>query len=71
MLCQNNFTLWDLGMDMEYKRSLGSHLMPRDEFVRFIHDVRIRDGQVKLPTSAERLNAKAVIDRDAVVPMQL
>ncbi|EEC51955.1 predicted protein, partial [Phaeodactylum tricornutum CCAP 1055/1] len=33
LLCQLGFTLWDLGMEMEYKRNLGSQLVPRAVFV--------------------------------------
>ena len=40
LLCSRGFEIWDLGMDMEYKRSLGSHLMPRDEFVDNVHRIR-------------------------------
>ena len=49
LLCQRGFTLWDLGMDMEYKRTMGSHLMPRDDFVQVVHEVRVRDQNTTLP----------------------
>jgi Leu/Phe-tRNA-protein transferase len=39
-LVQQGFTLWDLGMDMEYKRKLGATLMPRRDFVSHVHSVR-------------------------------
>jgi len=40
LLCQHGFAWWDLGMEMDYKRHLGAKLMPRDEFVRQVHDLR-------------------------------
>jgi Leu/Phe-tRNA-protein transferase len=48
-LCQAGFTLWDLGMDMEYKRALGSELMPRDDFVQFVQNVRTAEAHRTLP----------------------
>eukprot|EP00536_Pseudo-nitzschia_multiseries_P012410 jgi/Psemu1/320252/estExt_fgenesh1_pm.C_4730007 len=33
LLSKLGFKLWDLGMDMEYKRGLGSHAMKRKDFV--------------------------------------
>lgn len=61
LLCKQGFTLWDLGMEMEYKKSLGAMLLPRDEFVSWVHRVR-GDGHIRLPSLATPTNAKAVID---------
>jgi Leu/Phe-tRNA-protein transferase len=63
MLCSLGFSLWDLGMGMDYKDSLGCHLMPRKEFVEHVHQVRERKGNLVLPTSGESFNAKSLIDQ--------
>jgi Leu/Phe-tRNA-protein transferase len=63
MLCSLGFSIWDLGMQMEYKDSLGSHLMPRKQFVEHVHDVRERKGNTVLPAHAESFNAKSLIDQ--------
>lgn len=62
LLCQSGFTLWDLGMDMEYKRELGSHLMPRAEFVDEVKRVRVENDNVVLPSGQDPVNCKAIID---------
>ena len=49
ILSRCGFKLWDLGMDMAYKQTLGSTLMPREEFVSFVHRVRIEDAHLTLP----------------------
>ena len=58
LLAQNDFTIWDLGMEMSYKTSLGSHLMPRQEFVDHVRAVR--DIDIPLPTG--RRNCCDLID---------
>jgi Leu/Phe-tRNA-protein transferase len=64
LLCQRGFTVWDLGMEMEYKAKLGSHLMSRDEFVETVHAVRETQGHLHLPViaTADRLPCREVID---------
>lgn len=62
LLSQCQFTLWDLGMEMDYKTGLGSHLMPRDEFVQYVKEVRHRDGAICLSATAEPRNARTLID---------
>jgi Leu/Phe-tRNA-protein transferase len=64
LLCQSGFTLWDLGMDMEYKRDLGSQLMPRSEFVQQVRRVRVAHGHLVLPASGgeEPVNCRDIID---------
>lgn len=49
ILCVAGFTTWDLGMDMQYKRTLGSILLPRNEFVNLVRRVRVRDAHRTLP----------------------
>jgi Leu/Phe-tRNA-protein transferase len=63
MLCSLGFTLWDLGMEMEYKNSLGCHLMPRKQFLEHVVDVRERLGHLKLPMNGESFDAKSLIDQ--------
>lgn len=50
LLTQLGFSLWDLGMEMDYKMSLGCHLMPRDEFLAHVYAVRFTKGHLILPT---------------------
>ena len=64
LLCTLGFTLWDLGMGMDYKKSLGSHLMKRKAFVAQVHDLRIRHGHLRLPiTDAKGFNCRDLIDQ--------
>ena len=67
LLSQTGFTLWDLGMDMEYKRDLGSQLMPRLEYVQEVKRVRVMNGYVVLPTGQEPINCREIIDRQVPV----
>lgn len=69
LLCQSGFTLWDLGMDMEYKQELGSQLMPRSEYVDEVKRVRVANGHVVLPTGEEPVNCKVIIDRTQQAPI--
>lgn len=63
LLSQAGFTLWDLGMDMNYKQELGSQLMPRSEFVEEVKRVRVTHGHLVLPTGEDPVNCKTIIDR--------
>jgi len=64
LLCNIGFSLWDLGMDMDYKQSLGSHLMDRKDFVAHIANVRVTQGHNKLPiTNCNGYNCKNLIDQ--------
>ena len=60
------FTVWDLGMSMEYKTSLGAQLVPRDDFVRMVHEAREMENEhglsVELPVPATKVNARSMID---------
>ena len=58
LLVQHHYTIWDLGMEMGYKKSLGSHLMPRQEFVDKVRAVRDRD--MALPPA--RRNCRDILD---------
>lgn len=65
LLCKIGFVLWDLGMDMDYKQSLGSHLMDRKDFVAHVADVRVTQGHNRLPTTnSEGFNCKNLIDQN-------
>ena len=55
--------MWDLGMDMAYKRELGSQLMPRSEFVQGLKRVRVTCGHLVLTTGGDLVNCKTIIDR--------
>lgn len=61
ILTKQQFTMWDLGMEMGYKRSLGSILMQRDQFVATVKDVREQFGHLKLNVPNERTNCKDII----------
>jgi Leu/Phe-tRNA-protein transferase len=60
------FTVWDLGMAMEYKQSLGAQLVPRDDFVGMVHEAREMENErglsVQLPVPATKVNARSMID---------
>jgi Leu/Phe-tRNA-protein transferase len=60
------FTVWDLGMSMDYKQSLGAQLVPRDAFVRMVHEAREMENErgqsVQLPVPATKVNARSMID---------
>lgn len=48
----NQYTMWDLGMEMKYKTNLGSHLIQRHDFVQQVHSVRNRDLPLQLVCSS-------------------
>jgi hypothetical protein len=68
LLCQNGFETWDLGMDMDYKRDLGTHLVARDDFVALIHHAREAHTNVLLPTICQRTNCRSIIDQQTPEP---
>lgn len=61
LLTKQGFQLWDLGMDIDYKASLGSELMERDTFCRVFREARYHT--LELP-SADRVNCREIIDDD-------
>eukprot|EP00980_Cylindrotheca_fusiformis_P028329 scaffold22592_cov129-Cylindrotheca_fusiformis.AAC.15 len=64
LLSTLGFSLWDLGMEMPYKFSLGSKLMPRQQFLEHVRGVRESEGHLLLPTAGEGLfNARSLIDQ--------
>lgn len=65
MLSELGFKLWDLGMDMDYKQGLGSHLMDRKDFVTHVANVRVSQSHNRLPiTDSSGFNCKNLIDRN-------
>lgn len=60
LLMQHNFTMWDLGMEMEYKKGLGSALIPRKDFVAILHSVREQYGHLILK-EPDNANCRDVI----------
>lgn len=64
LLSRIGFSMWDLGMDMDYKQNLGSHLMDRKDFVEHVAKVRVTQGHNKLPiTDSNGFNCKNLIDQ--------
>ena len=58
LLVRQGFTLWDLGMDMDYKRELGAGLMTRANYVAEVR--RVRETNCVLPPMATGINCKSV-----------
>lgn len=67
LLIACGFKLWDMGMDMEYKRQIGSELYRRSKFVDIFRQLRINKVVLKLPS--KMVNAKEIID-DCVLLIQ-
>eukprot|EP00521_Asterionellopsis_glacialis_P017069 CAMPEP_0195293608 /NCGR_PEP_ID=MMETSP0707-20130614/12876_1 /TAXON_ID=33640 /ORGANISM="Asterionellopsis glacialis, Strain CCMP134" /LENGTH=338 /DNA_ID=CAMNT_0040354359 /DNA_START=109 /DNA_END=1125 /DNA_ORIENTATION=+ len=63
MLCKNEFKLWDLGMDMDYKQRLGGSNIPRNDYVKEVREVRESLSHIVLPVEQGRVCARAVIDK--------
>ena len=68
LLEEHGFTLWDLGMDMDYKRDIGATLMSRKEYVQRVQRVRESKETVVLPTMAEPKNAREILDAKKASP---
>ncbi|KAF4657608.1 hypothetical protein FOL46_007354 [Perkinsus olseni] len=52
--------MWDIGMDIEYKRSLGARNLPRTEFVRTFRHLRDESSQTGARCAAK--NCREIID---------
>mmetsp|Transcript_20077 Transcript_20077/g.29792 ORF Transcript_20077/g.29792 Transcript_20077/m.29792 type:complete len:321 (-) Transcript_20077:83-1045(-) len=64
------FGLWDLGMDMEYKRNMGAQLYVRSKFVEAFHELRT-DEEAVLRLPPGQVNAKEVIDNMPLLIQQM
>jgi Leu/Phe-tRNA-protein transferase len=62
LLISHGFTIWDLGMDMEYKRNIGATLFKRSEFVRLVHRLRHEFCNTTLPVNIEPIHCRTMID---------
>lgn len=67
LLQYQGFTLWDLGMDMVYKRSLGSIAMKRSDFVAWVQAER-ENHRIQLPDLTEPTNCRDIIDGSTFAP---
>ncbi|KAL3925558.1 MAG: hypothetical protein SGILL_000332 [Bacillariaceae sp.] len=68
LLCKLGFTMWDLGMDMDYKQSLGARNIPRRDFVKHIHQVRAAANKhFVLPRATASFNCRSLIDQEISV----
>jgi Leu/Phe-tRNA-protein transferase len=63
LLVASNFTMWDLGMEMTYKKNLGATLMKRADYVQYVHSVRLSSAHVTLPSTEEHYNCRMLIDQ--------
>lgn len=68
LLAQHSFTVWDLGMDMDYKRALGSRLVPRDDFVRTVRASRSHAATLSGSATAARRACRDIVDGGASNP---
>lgn len=64
LLLSCGFALWDLGMDMDYKRRLGADLMSRSDFLGLVHRVRLSCNDLKLPSERQQFNCRSLIDQE-------
>lgn len=49
-LQRSGFTLWDLGMELPYKRELGGKVVPRSEWARLVRATREREVRLISPS---------------------
>lgn len=61
LLAQSGFEIWDLGMDMKYKRDLGAQLMPRATYVDAVHRVRETRSSLIMPRLNKPLSCKSIL----------
>mmetsp|Transcript_27652 Transcript_27652/g.41853 ORF Transcript_27652/g.41853 Transcript_27652/m.41853 type:complete len:309 (+) Transcript_27652:132-1058(+) len=64
------FGLWDLGMDMQYKRDMGAQLYVRSKFVETFHLLRV-DEEAVLRLPPGQVNAREVIDNIPTLLQQM
>jgi Leu/Phe-tRNA-protein transferase len=55
--------LWDLGMPLEYKARIGARNVSRAEFLKLFREAREERPDISATSGAERLLARALIDR--------
>eukprot|EP00747_Dinoflagellata_sp_TGD_P186366 gnl/TRDRNA2_/TRDRNA2_43364_c0_seq1.p1 gnl/TRDRNA2_/TRDRNA2_43364_c0~~gnl/TRDRNA2_/TRDRNA2_43364_c0_seq1.p1 ORF type:complete len:470 (+),score=52.87 gnl/TRDRNA2_/TRDRNA2_43364_c0_seq1:255-1664(+) len=59
-LAHSGFSLWDLGMDMPYKRKLGGDMVSRSEWVSLVRSLRSRSAVLQSP-QGQSANASSLI----------
>jgi len=52
-LVRCGFTMWDFGMELDYKRELGGHAVPRSEWARHVRTSRTRATLLRQPEGAD------------------
>jgi Leu/Phe-tRNA-protein transferase len=65
LLQQCGFAVWDLGMAMDYKASLGCQDVPRTTFLRLLHEHRTVDTSLSFASADMReQNCRVLIDQE-------
>jgi len=59
------FTIWDLGMELDYKRELGGRLVPRAEWARRVRAARSVVVELRQPSDEDADAHKLVLDISA------
>lgn len=57
LLKKYSFSMWDLGMSMEYKKELGAEELNREDFVNSVREIR----EDKILIDLKRINAKELL----------
>lgn len=69
LLQQSGFAVWDLGMAMDYKTTLGCQDVPRTTFLRILHEHRTVDTKLSFASPDIQLqNCRVLIDQDPITP---
>ncbi len=58
-------SLWDLGMPLDYKGTIGAHNVSRLEFLALFREARAKSPRMAAPEGEGRLPARELIDRRA------
>mmetsp|Transcript_78609 Transcript_78609/g.163383 ORF Transcript_78609/g.163383 Transcript_78609/m.163383 type:complete len:279 (+) Transcript_78609:177-1013(+) len=66
-LLKLGFQIWDLGMDMDYKRDLGGNPVPRSDWIRILRSCRDRPVRLTSPPDEEQ-SASALLGLPAESP---